>query len=93
MAKVELNLLNIFWLNVKKKIIEYEGKNVGDIVSQFIKEHKRELDGKLLTKNKKKLNPQMLILLNGKDIHYLKKYKTKINDGDKIYLSAPISGG
>ena len=93
MAKVELNLLNIFWLNVKKKTIEYEGKNVGDIVSQFIKDHKKELDGRLLSKNKKKLNPQMLILLNGKDIHYLKKYKTKINDGDKIYLSAPISGG
>ncbi|TFG26936.1 MAG: hypothetical protein EU532_08635 [Promethearchaeota archaeon] len=93
MAKVELNLLNIFWLNVKKKTIEYEGKNVNDIISQFIKDHKKELDGRLLSKNKKKLNPQMLILLNGKNIHYLKKYRTKVNEGDKIYLSAPISGG
>ena len=93
MAKVELNLLNIFWLNVKKKNIEYEGKNVGDIISQFIKDYKKELDGRLLSKNQKKLNPQMLILLNGKNIHYLKKYRTKVNDGDKIYLSAPISGG
>ena len=40
MAKVELNLLNIFWLYVKKKTIEYQGKNVGDIISQFIKEFK-----------------------------------------------------
>ncbi|MFX1337744.1 MAG: MoaD/ThiS family protein [Promethearchaeota archaeon] len=93
MAKVELNLLNIFWLYVKKKTIEYEGKSVGDIISHFINEYKDELDGKLLTKNKKKLNSQMLILLNGKDVQYMKKYKTKLKDGDKIYLSAPLSGG
>jgi molybdopterin converting factor small subunit len=93
MAKVELNLLNIFWLYVKKKAIEYQGKNVGDIISKFINEHKDELDGRLLSKNKKKLNSQMLILLNGKDVHYMKKYRTKLKDGDKIYLSAPLSGG
>lgn len=93
MAKVELNLLNIFWLYIKKKTIEYQGKNVGDIISQFINEHKEELDGKLLSKNKKKLNSQMFILLNGKDVHYMKKYRTKLKDGDKIFLSAPLSGG
>lgn len=93
MAKVELNLLNIFWLYVKKKAIEYQGKNVGDIISKFIHEHKDELDGRLLSKNKKKLNSQMLILLNGKDVHYMKRYRTKLKDGDKIYLSAPLSGG
>ncbi|MFX0070247.1 MAG: MoaD/ThiS family protein [Candidatus Hermodarchaeota archaeon] len=93
MAKVELNLLNIFWLNVKKKSLEYEGKNISEIISQFIKEYKNELDGRLLSKNKKKINSNMLILVNGKDVNYLNKYKTKLKDGDKIYLSAPISGG
>ena len=93
MAKVELNLLNIFWLYIKKKAIEYQGKNVGDIISKFINEHKDELDGRLLSKNKKKINSQMLILLNGKDVHYMKKYRTKLKDGDKIFLSAPLSGG
>ena len=93
MAKVELNLLNIFWLYIKKKTIEYQGKNVGDIIYQFINAYRVELDGKLLSKNKKKLNSQMLILLNGKDIQYMKKYKTKLKDGDKLYLSAPLSGG
>ena len=93
MAKVELNLLNIFWLYIKQKTIEYQGKNVGDVISQFINDYKEKLDEKLLSKNKKKLNSQMLILLNGKDVHYMKKYKTKVKDGDKIYLSAPLSGG
>ncbi|MFX0175128.1 MAG: MoaD/ThiS family protein [Candidatus Hodarchaeota archaeon] len=93
MARVELNLLNIFALKVKKNTIEYEGKTVGDIISQFLKDYKENLDDSILNKNKTKLNPQMVILLNGRNITYLKNYKTKLTDGDKIYLSFPISGG
>lgn len=93
MPKVELNLLNIFWLKIKEKRIEYEGKTVNDVIKQFIKEYKDLLNGNLLNKNKKKISQNMLILVNGKDINYLKKYKTKLKEGDKIYLSAPISGG
>jgi molybdopterin synthase sulfur carrier subunit len=93
MAKVELNLLNIFALKVKKNTIQYEGKTVGDIISQFLKQYSKLLDDSILNKNKTKLNPQMVILLNGRNITYLKNYKTKLNDGDKIYISFPISGG
>ena len=37
MANVSLHLLNIFQLRINKKSIDYEGKTVGDIISQFIK--------------------------------------------------------
>ena len=93
MAKVTLNLLNMFALKIKKNTIEYEGKTVGDIISQFLEGYRDKLDGNILSKNKKKLSPLMVILLNGKNITYLKNYKTKLNDGDKLYLSFPISGG
>ncbi|MFX1317062.1 MAG: MoaD/ThiS family protein [Promethearchaeota archaeon] len=93
MAKVALNLLNMFALKIKKKTIEYEGKTVGDVISQFLEEYKEKLEGNILSKNKKKLSPLMVILLNGKNITYLKNYKTKLNDGDKLFLSFPISGG
>ncbi|NVM46776.1 MAG: MoaD/ThiS family protein [Candidatus Lokiarchaeota archaeon] len=93
MVKVDLNLLNIFVLRVKKNTIQYEGDTVGDIVSQFLKEYKDLLDDSILTKNKKKLNPQMIILLNGRNITYMKNYKTKLSEGDQLYLSFPISGG
>ncbi len=93
MAKVTLNLLNMFVLKIKKNTLEYEGKTVGEIISQFLEEYREKLDGSILSKNKKKLNPIMVILLNGKNITYLKNYKTKLNDGDKLYLSFPISGG
>jgi molybdopterin synthase sulfur carrier subunit len=93
MVKVDLNLLNIFVLRVKKNTIQYEGDTVGDVVSQFLAEYKDLLDDSILSKNKKKLNPQMIILLNGRNITYMKNYKTKLNEGDQIYLSFPISGG
>ncbi|MFX0186330.1 MAG: MoaD/ThiS family protein [Candidatus Hodarchaeota archaeon] len=93
MAKVNLNLLNIFYLQTKKKSIEYDGKTVKEIISKFIKEHSHELDGQLLSKNKKKLDNQILILLNGRNIKYLKNYKTELKDGDQLHLSVPLAGG
>ncbi|MBY8986244.1 MAG: MoaD/ThiS family protein [Candidatus Lokiarchaeota archaeon] len=93
MVKVDLNLLNIFVLRVKKNKIVYEGDIVGDIISQFLKEYKDLLDDSILSKNKKRLNPQMVILLNGRNISYMKNYKTKLSEGDQLYISFPISGG
>lgn len=93
MIKVKLNLLNIFYLKVKKKSIEYEGKNVGDIISQFLEQYKEKFDDNILSRNKKKLNEQMIILLNGRNIKSLKNYKTRLNNGDELYLSYPLSGG
>ncbi len=93
MAKVKLNLLNIFQLKTDKKFVEYEGKKVGDIISQFLSEHKSKLDDEMLSKNKKKFNSQVLILLNGRNIKYLKDYKTKLKDSDEMYLSFALAGG
>ena len=93
MAKVKLNLLNIFQLRTNIKFIEYEGKKVGDIISQFLREHKNKLGDELLSKNKKKFNSQVLILLNGRNIRYLKNYKTKLNNSDEMYLSFALAGG
>ena len=93
MVKVNLNLLNIFVLRVKKNTIQYEGDTVSDIISQFLKEYSDLLDDSILSKDKKKLNAQMIILLNGRNITYMKNYKTKLNEGDQLYISFPISGG
>jgi molybdopterin converting factor small subunit len=93
MVKVDLNLLNIFVLRVKKNKIVYEGDTVGDIISQFLKQYKDLLDDGILSKNKKKLNSQMVILLNGRNISYMQNYKTKLDEGDQLYISFPVSGG
>ena len=93
MAKVELNLLNIFELKLKKKLIEYEGSTIGDIISKFLEQHKDELEPELLNRNGKKLHKQMIILLNGRNIDFLNGYKTKVKEGDKLYISVPLAGG
>jgi len=93
MARVKLNLLNIFQLRVDKKFIEYEGKKVGDVISKFLKEYKDKLDPEILNKNKNAFDSQVLILLNGRNIKYLKNYKTKLTDSDNLYLSFALAGG
>ncbi|MFW9894911.1 MAG: MoaD/ThiS family protein [Candidatus Thorarchaeota archaeon] len=93
MVKVKLNLLNIFQLKTDKKSIEYEGKTVGDVITQFINEHMNELGDEMLSKNKKKFNSQILILLNGRNIKYLKGFRTKLEDSDELYLSFALAGG
>ncbi|MFX1375839.1 MAG: MoaD/ThiS family protein [Promethearchaeota archaeon] len=93
MAKIKLHLLNIFQLKINKKFIEYEGKTVGNIISQFLREYKENLGDDLLDKSRKKLNSQILILLNGRNIKYLKNLKTKLNDNDDLYLSFALAGG
>ncbi len=93
MTKVNLHLLNIFALKVKKSSVEYEGSTVGDIITQFVREYKDMLDAELLSKNRKKLNKFILVLVNGRSIEYLKKYKTKLNAGDELFISIPLSGG
>lgn len=93
MAKVKLNLLNIFQLKIDKKYIEYEGKTVGDVIIQFLNENSDKLDDEMLSKNKKKFNSQILILLNGRNIKYLKNYKTNLKDDDNLYLSFALAGG
>ena len=93
MVRIKLNLLNIFALKLDKNSIEYEGKTVGDILSQFVKEYKTQLDDGLLNSTKKKLHKDILILVNGRNIQYLKKYKTKLNEGDEVFLSVALAGG
>lgn len=93
MVKIELNLLNIFALQTKSNKMTFEGKTVGNIVEKFVKKYKDKLDEHLLDKKKERLSSQMLILLNGKNVRTLKNYKTKLQEGDKLYFSYPISGG
>ena len=93
MAKVKLNLLNIFYLRINKKSIVYEGKTVQEIISQFLNENREKLDVELLDKKKKKFDSHVLILLNGRNIKYLNNYKTSLKDGDELYLSYALAGG
>ncbi len=93
MAHIKLHLLNIFRLKINKPFIEYEGKTARDVITKFVAEYKNKLEDGLLSKNRKKLHPQIIVLLNGKNVAQSNKLKTKLNDGDELYVSVPITGG
>ena len=92
MAEVTLNLLNIFALKTGKSKLQLEGNKVKDIVKKFVKEYGDKLDDKLI-RWRNKLSKDILIFLNGENVEEINGYKTKLNDGDNIYFSVPLSGG
>jgi len=93
MAKEQLYLLNIFYLRVKKRDLEYEANNIKQLISKFVAEYKYKIGTDFLNAKQNYVNDQIIILLNGRNIRFLKGKKTKLNDNDKIYLSLPVSGG
>ena len=93
MPNVKLNLLNIFSLRLGKNHVQYEGETVKNVITQFVKEYGDKLDDGLLSKRKNKLHENILILVNGRSIENMKGYKTKLNEGDEMFLSIPLSGG
>ncbi len=93
MAKVQLYLLNIFYLRVKKNLLEYEANNIKQLISKFVAEYKAKIGTDFLNTKQNFVNDLIIILLNGRNIRFLKGKKTKLSDNDKIYLSLPVSGG
>ncbi len=92
-ANVQIQLLNIFRLELKKQFLSYEGTIIRDIIDKFEKEYLNALPEYLKSKDKKHLNDQILILLNGSNIQNLEGMETTLEDGDEIQVSVPIIGG
>ena len=93
MPKVHLYLLNIFFSRVKKRVLEYESNNIKQLISKFISEYKDKIGIDFLNAKQNFVNDLIIILLNGRNVRFLKGKKTKLSDNDKIYLSLPVSGG
>ena len=93
MAKITLNLLNLFALRIGKSSVEYESNMVGDIILQFLNEYKDNLEDGLMSHKKRKMHKDILILVNGRNITYLNKYKTELKEGDEVYISIALAGG
>ncbi|MHA1683393.1 MAG: MoaD/ThiS family protein [Promethearchaeota archaeon] len=92
-ARVSIQLLNIFRLELKVQYLSYEGELVSDVISFFESEYLEKLPKYLKSNNDKHLNKEILILLNGENIRNLNGQRTVLHDGDEIQLSVPIIGG
>ncbi len=92
-ARVTIHLLNLFRLELKKQYLQYEGRTVGDVIMKFESEYLASLPDYLKSKDKKHLNDNILILVNGANIKNMDDFKTSVKDSDEIQLSVPIIGG
>ncbi len=93
MAKVKLRLLNIFALRLKTGVLEYEADTIEQVLSQFFKEHRESLQDLYPNKDQPAFPEHLIVLLNGRIIQYPLIYKARLNTGDQITLSFPLSGG
>lgn len=64
---------------------------VRDLLAK-LKEKIRILDESALTRYERD-EPELTILLNGRNIHALKKLQTPLKDGDTVVLLPPVIGG
>ncbi|HUX98262.1 MAG TPA: MoaD family protein [Candidatus Deferrimicrobium sp.] len=91
--QVTLKLLALFWEHVGAHELTYEGATVGEILDKFIAKYGESLDKSLYDPESKSLRQYILILLNGRNILFLKGRDTKLHEGDVIAISPPIAGG
>jgi len=64
---------------------------VRDLLAK-LKEKIRILDESALTRYERD-EPELTILLNGRNIHALKNLQTPLKDGDTVVLLPPVIGG
>jgi MoaD family protein len=92
-VKVKLKLLALFHHQVGTHELTYEGDTVGDILDQFLNDHHHQLEDTLFNPLTKKLRDYILVLLNGRNIVFLKGMETPLKQEDVIAISPPLAGG
>ena len=93
MPTVTLKLLALFYNQIGEHELDYEGETVGDILGKFLDEYGDSLDKTLVDPNTHELQQYILVLVNGRNIHFLDGRNTSLKEGDVVAISPPIAGG
>ncbi|MEM3668022.1 MAG: MoaD family protein, partial [Thermoplasmatales archaeon] len=64
---------------------------ISDLINFLIERYGREFRDKLFIGNLPREN--IIILVNGKNIIFLSKMETKLNEGDNVDIFPPVAGG
>lgn len=66
-----------------------EGSTIEDLLEKLREQYGSKLDvGKLVGEN-----PNVKILVNGREITYLNGLRTRLRDGDSVAFIPPVAGG
>lgn len=70
-----------------------EGMAVGDLLNQLIEKYGDAFKRQIFNPETGELRSYVKVLLNGRDIDFLKGLETRLNDGDVLALFPPMAGG
>lgn len=85
----ETTLATVKFFTILRKVTgEREYESSAPTVGAVIKEVEKRYGGDIARYTRK-----CIVLVNGKNIHYLKGKRTKLGPGDEVSLYPPVAGG
>jgi len=91
MAKVKIKMYATIREKFKEGEVVLDSDTVIEAIRKLVEMHP-ELKDEVLDENFN-LKNDYIYLLNGRNIEFLKKGETPIEDGDKISIFPPVAGG
>lgn len=69
------------------------GSTLKSLLIQMVEAHGKDLSTLLYGEGGTDLLPHIRVMVNGRDIGFLKGLSTELKDGDEILVLPPVSGG
>jgi len=95
MAKIRIEFLGVLAGLAKRSTVSLELQSpivVGDVISELVNQFSQEFKQALIDPELNDPRPNVLIMLNKKEISALNGLETGVKDGDKLVL-LPVSHG
>ena len=70
-----------------------ERSTLEELLATMVKRWGKELSSRLLESNSSIPLPYIRLMVNGRDIAFLNRLKTELQEGDEILILPPIAGG
>ena len=70
-----------------------ERSTLEELLATMVKRWGKELSSRLLESNSSIPLPYIRLMVNGRDIAFLNRVKTELQEGDEILILPPIAGG
>jgi molybdopterin synthase sulfur carrier subunit len=70
-----------------------EGSTLGQLITTLVNRFGDELASQLYEPNSKSLRSYIRLMVNGRDIAFLKGLETALRHGDEVLILPPVSGG
>lgn len=70
-----------------------DGSNLKDLIDVLSEKYGKNFKESILQSGKDEVQPYIKILINGRDIEFLKGLLTELKDGDEVVIIPPAGGG